>query len=769
MTSSITLSSFSYNKDLGILKILLKDPITNHIKNVTGRWISITKRQKMFDDQLIDWEKEINSCLKSWDWKESFAEKFTKELCLKYNLTSDTFTNLSNSDIENLFNNSSPMPVDLNLTDLISKIQYYNDHYLELKDTDENAMQDVRLEKLKEINPKHPLLKYVASDLNWKRSKIKHKHKMLSLEKITNDTWKVVKWGTKFASKIVLAEPKLDWHSLSLTYKDGKLDFGATRWNWTEWNIVTDHLAYINNIPKTIPMMGELEIRGEVVIKNSDFESLKDKFENPRNGISLSMKEPSETAERKLSFIWYNIFVNWNKYYYDESDKIEKVRELWFETFDKKDYFLIDITDSENIDKIIHTFDAYRVPNTEFDINIDGIVFKINSAEEQSNFGENDHDPNWAIAYKYIPEEAVTELLDIDWDVSKDWNLIPVWMLKPVSLSWTTVWRVTLNNFKNVVESDIKKWDILVVRKSWEIIPYLVSNSTAIARNISQVEKNQEYSNIISYLNKNNYLQEWCPSCWNKNFIMEWVHLKCMNENCIGVKKKSIIHFVKTLKIDFLGEGIIEKLLEQGVIKDYEDIFDLQANKLIWLDWFQEWLSNKIVKSISDAKKNIKIEVLLKAMGMDNLGERNSKRLLSMYWSLKNLLENIKPEEIKTIEGIWELNSIYYSNILIKNKEKITKLFEKLGLLDQNIVSDKKSDKLSWKLFCLTWTMSKGREEIELDIEQHGWKIGWVNKKLNYLVCWIGWWSKKDKVEELNSLWNADIKIITEEELIAMF
>lgn len=730
-----------------ILKIFVYND--NKSNNISWKGINLNIRTK-YSNLKINWDTEIKEVFNKWDEKISFAELLTKHLKDKYKID----ISFEEEDLSSLFdNNQNPMN-ESELNELIKKIEFYNNNYLELKDTEENALQDVRLERLKEISPNHPLLSYVASDLNNKREKIKHKNRMLSLEKITNDELKVYKWGQKFKSDLIMAQPKLDWHSLSLTYKNWKLAFAATRWNWTEWNIVTDHVAYINNVPQNIPDLSEIEIRWEVVIKNSDFVSLKDKFENPRNWISLSMKDPSETAERKLSFLWYNIFVNWNRYHYDESDKIKRVRELWFETFKDNEIFIFDKKDLSKFKEIIAEYDTYRGDNSPFDINIDWIVFKVNSWEEQADLWENDHDPNWAVAYKYLPEETTTELVWIDWDVSKDWNIIPVWMLKPVFLSWTTVSRVTLNNYKNVSENNIMIWDNLVVRKSWEIIPFLV-------KNISSEKRNK----II--LSKDYYLKDWCPSCWNKNLILEGVHIKCDNKTCFWQKVKSFNHFVKTLKIDFLGEWILERLVESKLINEFEDLYDLKFDDLVKLDWFQEWLSNKILKSINDSKKEIKIEVLLKAIWMDSLGERNAKRLLGVYGSLKNLIENINPLEIKQIDWIWDINSVYYTNIIKENKEKIESLFSKLWLLEKEIISDKKSENLTWKIFCLTGSMSKNREEIEKEIEAHWWKIGWVNKKLNYLVCWTGWWSKRDKVDELNSQWNS-IQIITEEDLFVL-
>lgn len=658
-------------------------------------------------------------------------------------------------------------------------IKHYNDNYLDLKDTIENELQDQRLERLKELDPANPLLWVISSDITSDKPKIKHDIRMLSLFKITNDYEKVTKWMEKFPDDwIIVVQPKLDGHSISHRYKGNKHLLSVTRWDGTEGNDVTLNASYVKWVSDTIADDRDIEVRWEIIIKNSDFKDIAGQFANSRNWISIAhVKDPNEVANRKISFIGYNLFVN-SKNVYDEVEKFEILKKLWFEV---PYYEIHKVSDLKNVDyvkKMIDSFEKYRSDDNELNYAIDWLVLKINSHKTQLEMGENDHDPNWAVAWKYLSEEKVTKLNWIEWTVSRNGYLIPVWLLETVELSWTKVSRVTFNNYSFVKNGDIQIGDDLAIRKSWEIIPFLVKNMSRVDRQkkiedklnwiTEEVTVKNEIENTESEIieTKIDGIPTNCPECgwvlWE-----EWVHIKCMNPQCSWRAKKMIAFFASTLWVDSLWEWIVNSLYNAGKLKEPADIFELKESDMDGMEWFGERLAKKVVWNIEKAKKWISAEVLVKSLWIPWLWERVAVKLLKKYWSLKNMMETYDIADIMAMDWFGENNTRTYFEWLEKEKELLKSLAVELNLWEVE-KQGALSMKLHWKSFCITWTLSKWRTELEQIIESNSWSNKKdVNKNTDYLILWENGGSKKDKAEELALKW-APIKIITEDEFLEM-
>lgn len=778
----------AYFNDNKTLTVVIRNSKTGKSKNISWPWINVLKR---IEDKTSLKEKDlingIDEILKQWDGvssiikeienKFSFNEKNNKN-CLLEDLQNNNFIWLTDSI--SMDNNETLYSEELK--ELRQKIQWYNDNYSYLRQTAENWLQDVRLETLKELCPQDPLLKVVNSDLSSSLPKVKHQVPMLSLEKITADKEKLKKWCKKFKTDTIICQPKLDGHSLSLHYKNWKHVLSATRWNKVEWNDVTINSRYVRGVKLEINDKRDIEIRGETILKNSDFEHLKDIFENVRNAISIaSVKDPKDLENKRLSFIAYNLFVD-GQSIQDEEEKFAMLKSLWFEV----PYIIkFNKNDSNKIDEILEEFELYRKEDSPLNYQIDWIVFKVNSFKEQQEVWENDHDPNWAVAYKYLAEEKWAILEDVEWTVSKNWNVIPVGLLKPIQLSWTTVSRVTLHHRKFLEENLVLKGDEILIRKSWEIIPYFIENISALKRiaehsrktieelkmEINKLEVEAKNITLKEVAYKYGYTENLeeqpipkkCPDC-NTDLTTEDIHLNCSNENCIGRNKKTITHMVESLEIDSLWEWIINKLFNSKVITKPEDIFDLTIEKLTWIEWFQEKLINKILYNIEDVKSKVTVERVLKSVWLDSLGERKAKQLLWIYGTIRNLVDNIKKEDLLKEPWFAELSSEYYASKIKEQGDLIKIISDKIWVLDKEFDNWIKENKLNWATFCITGTLSRNRADVEKDIISFGWKIAGVTKNLNYLICWTWWWSKFDKAEEINSKFPWVIKIITEED-----
>jgi DNA ligase (NAD+) len=570
---------------------------------------------------------------------------------------------------------------------------------------------------------------------------------------------------------IIVVQPKLDGHSISHKYIDWKHALSVTRWDWKEGNDVTINASMVRWVNKTIPELVKwksVEIRWEIIIKNSDFKEISGQFANSRNGISIAhVKDPQEVANRKISFIGYNVFIDWANIF-DETEKFELLKKLWFEVPYYETHKVSDLKNPEYVKTMVESFEKYRSDDNELNYAIDWLVLKTNSYKEQLELWENDHDPNWAVAWKYLSEEKTTKLNWIEWTVSRNWYLIPVWLLDTVELSGTKVSRVTLNNYSYVKNWDIQIWDELAIRKSWEIIPFLVKNLSAVDRSkqneVAFVEPN--VWNTPSISTNIWWIPVSCPEC-GASLWEEWVHIKCSNPQCSWKAKKMIAFFAATLWVDSLWEGIVNALYNAWKLKEPADIFELKETDMEWLEWFWKKLAKKVVGNVEKAKKWISAEVLVKSLWIPGLWERVAVKLLKKYGSLKNLIETYNIADVMSMDGFWENNTRTYFEWLEKEKDLLKSLAVELWLWEVE-KQGALSMKLHGKSFCITGTLSKWRTELEQIIESNsGSNKKDVNKNTDFLLLWENGWSKKDKAEKLISEWHP-VRIITEADFFEM-
>ena len=547
------------------------------------------------------------------------------------------------------------------------------------------------------------------------------------------------------------AEPKIDGISASLTYKNGELIKGLSRGDGKQGEDITENLKTIKDIPKRISKKDfpeEIDIRGEVFIRNSDFEYLKEKFANPRNAASgsLRQKNPEDTNKIPLKFIAYTFGYEKGLQVEKQSDYLKELAEWGFKTnpLNKK------ITGVKNL---ITNYNNLEKKRTEIDFDIDGIVYKIDDFKLQKRLGNVANAPRWAIAHKFSSNKAISKILNIDIHIGRTGALTPVAKIKPVNIGGVQVSNATLHNEDEIIRKDIRVGDTVTVERAGDVIPHILS---------ADIKKRSKDS--LKFVFPEN-----CPSCGSKtikefNIITKKKDAvrRCTSEGyeCEKIAIEKIKHFVSkdALNIDGFGKKIVENFWKIKLIKLPQDIFKLDFKKIEKLEGWGR-LSVENLKYAINEKKNISIERLIYSLGIRHIGLENAK-LISKYFKsfskFKALSINKRYNELLNIDGIGEtqINSIknFFSNKI--NIEVLNELEAILNIKDA--LENKKNGKLKDKTFMITGKLNGiSRAEVKSLIEENaGTTVSSVSKKLNYLI--VGEKPTKRKIEEAKKL-----KIIT--------
>ena len=556
------------------------------------------------------------------------------------------------------------------------------------------------------------------------------------------------------------AEPKIDGISASLTYKDGKLEKGLSRGDGKEGEDITENLKTINDIPKKIlskDFPEYIDIRGEVFIKNSKFNKLKDKFANPRNAASgsLRQKNPKDTEKIPLNFIAYTFGFEKGLYVENQFDFLKKLDDWGFKTNPLNKLI-------SGIDNLFLNYHDIEKQRSNLDFDIDGIVYKINEFELQKRLGNVANAPRWAIAHKFSSNKAVSEILDIDIQIGRTGALTPVAKIKPINIGGVMVSNATLHNEDEINRKDIRLGDTVTVERAGDVIPHILSVN---------LKKRKKNSSKFKFPEK-------CPSCGSKT-IKEFNSItkkndavrRCSSEGfyCEKISIEKLKHFVskEALNIDGFGKKIVENFWKLKLIKYPQDIFNLDYNKIKKLDGWGN-LSVENLKFSIYQKKNISLEKFIYALGIRHIGLENAK-LISKYFEtfmkFKNLSKTKKFDDLLNIDGIGEtqINSIK-SFFLNEINLKVLNELEKV-LTINNSVLENKNGLLKNKTFLVTGKLDGiSRAEVKSLIEENsGTTVSSVSKKLNFLI--IGDNPTKRKIETAKGL---KINIIDQKQFLNM-
>ena len=666
--------------------------------------------------------------------------------------------------------------INLKYLEKIKLFKRYNKHYYDLN---KPLVYDSEFDKLKleiiNLEKKHNFLNHKDSPSNsvgFRSSKnfkkVKHKTAMLSLgnafseEDLINFEKKILNFlNIKSEYNIEFsAEPKIDGISASLFYKDGKFVTGLSRGDGKEGEDITKNLKTIKDIPHKIKSKNfpkEIDIRGEVFIQNSDFKDLTNKFANPRNAASgsLRQKDSKETEKIPLKFIAYTFGYEKGLEVFSQSDYLKELKEWGFKI--------------NPLNKIIKTvkglmknYNEIEKKRDQIDFDIDGIVYKVNDFGLQKRLGNVANAPRWAIAHKFSANSAISKIENIEIQIGRTGALTPVAKIKPVNIGGVVVSNATLHNEEEINRKDIRIGDTVKIERAGDVIPHVISVDLKLR------DKNSKTFNFP----KN------CPSCGSKTIKdfnlttkKEDAVRRCSSEGykCEKIAIEKIKHFVskEAFNIDGFGKKIVENFWNLNLIKLPPDIFKLDYNKIESLEgWGKQSVAN--LKYSINQKKTISFEKFIYALGIRHIGLENAKIISKNLKSLKNFITLSKKKDFENlinIDGIGEtqINSI---KNFFKNSTNLH-ILEDLDkmLIVKNTENQKTDGVLNNKTFMFTGKLSNmSRSEAKSLIEQNsGSIVSNVTKKLDYLIV-----GEKPTNRKIDAAKNLRVKILDQSSWLRM-
>ncbi|RBN41808.1 DNA ligase, partial [Priestia megaterium] len=521
------------------------------------------------------------------------------------------------------------------LRDLLN--QYGYEYYVLDQPSVPDAEYDKLMNELIEIEESFPELK--TADSPTQRiggqvldafEKVQHQTSMLSLgnafnEEDLRDFDRRVRQavGDEFS---YVCELKIDGLAVSLRYEDGYLVLGATRGDGTTGENITENLKTIRSIPLRIKEPLSMEVRGEAFMPRKSFEALNEAkmerdevpFANPRNAAAGSLRQldPKIAAKRNLDIFVYAMTDTGELEIDSHSESLNLLDELGFKTNRERQT-------CETIDDVIAYIESWQTQRPELSYDIDGIVVKVDSFDQQAELGTTAKSPRWAIAYKFPAEEVVTKLVNIELTVGRTGVITPTAILEPVQVAGTTVQRASLHNEDLIREKDIRIGDYVVVKKAGDIIPEVV--------NVIEEKRTGEEQEFT--------MPTHCPECESELVRLEGeVALRCINPSCPAQIREGLIHFVSrnAMNIDGLGEKVISQLFREQLIKDVADIYTLTKQQLIELERMGEKSADNLIAAIEASKEN-SLERLLFGLGIRHVGAKAAKTLAQHFETIDKL------------------------------------------------------------------------------------------------------------------------------------
>lgn len=643
---------------------------------------------------------------------------------------------------------------------------YYNEDSPEITDHE----YDMLMQELKKLEKEHPEF----ADQNSPTKKVggtakrqagvlvRHNVPMLSLQDVFSKE-DVVKFVEEMREQLddpeFVVEYKIDGLSMSLRYEYGVLKLAETRGDGIQFGEdVTENARAISDVRQTLKDQPEyLEIRGEVYMKNEDFDAVnamqelsgKKLFANPRNCAAGTLRQldASITKERRLSMFVFNI---------------QQTRGISFETHAQGYEFLkkqgIPVIDNYKVcktaEEVWQAIETIGESRGSLPYDIDGAVVKINRYSDREMLGATSKAPRWAVAYKYPPEEKESVLREIELSVGRTGRITPTAVFDPVRLCGTTVSRATLHNQDFMDELDIGIGDTVVVYKSGEIIP-----------KIKEVKKEKRPLGWVKF-----QIPDVCPVCGEPTARdQDTADMKCVNESCPAQIERHIINFVSRDAMDIKGFGTvyIAELIQKGYLESVADIYDLKEHRDELIEEGiigKEKNTDKLLQAIEKSKENDAYK-LLTGLGIPNVGKAAARAIMRKLRTF-DALANATLDELQEVEDIGEVSAECLRRFFGKKaNQDLMERLKQAGLNMECLEEVGGDDKFAGLTFVITGTLpGMDRKEAAALIERMGGKVtGSVSKKTNYLLAGENAGSKLAKAESLG------VPVISEEELKQMF
>jgi len=566
-------------------------------------------------------------------------------------------------------------------------------------------------------------------------SKAQHIKRMWSMEDVFNSE-ETQEWLDRVVKNIgevkYFCEPKFDGASMNLLYEEGKLIRAITRGDGFIGEEVTENVRTIRSVPLSIEYQGQIEIRGEVVIRKDDFEIINKErlknnetaFANPRNAAAGSLRQLDSaiTAKRRLVFYPWGLGEN-SLIQSNLSEKMDYIYDLGF----LAPPFTKACNSIEEIEAFYHFLIDKR---DEIPMMMDGMVIKVDDTVKQEQLGYTVKVPKWICAYKFPAVEKVTKVNAITIQVGRTGVLTPVAEVEPVDLEGAMISRATLHNFDEIERKGLMLGDSVILIRSGDVIPKITK--------VLDDRRDGSEKEILRPMT--------CPTCGSE-VLDEGTLIKCQNMDCPARVVNSIIHFAKkgSMNIDGLGSRIVEMLVDEGKIKDILDLYALKFEDIEGMEGFKEKRINKLLEAIANTKGTT-LAKLLSAMGIEHIGAVAGKSI-ALEFGLG--VVDVSEEQLEAIDGIGVEMAASFVEFMRVNREFVLKLFDKIEpTIEEKI--EAKENPFKDKTVVLTGSMSVSRGIVKEMLEKLGAKVsGSVSKKTDFLVYGEDAGSKYDKAVKL--------------------
>jgi DNA ligase (NAD+) len=545
--------------------------------------------------------------------------------------------------------------------ELRRQLDYHSHRYYVLDDPEIGDDQyDALLDELRAIETEHPELltpdsptQRVGGEPVSDLEKVRHPQRMLSLANARSAeelrAWiqrmrnHLAREGIEAPEFEFVAEPKIDGLAMSLLYRDGAFERGATRGNGEVGEDVSHNIRTIPHVPMRLEgddVPALIEVRGEVYMSLPDFAALNERraeaglstFMNPRNSAAGTIRQldPKLAAERPLSFWAYQVGVTEGNGFDTHWEALEWLREHRFPVHP-------DVRKLAGEDDVVAQCRAWEELRGSLDFEIDGVVVKVNSAELQRRLGVVGREPRWAIAWKFPPTTALTKLRQIGWNPGKFGDLHPYAMLEPVQVAGVTIKLATLHNEEDLARKDIREGEEVIVLRAGDVIPQVLSPAPHVAERPDRPPPPRPPAE--------------CPVCATPTVKPEGsVFTRCPNRDCSGRRWQLLKHYVGAMDIDGLGEKQVSLFMELGWVRTAADFYRLTAEQIAGQPGFGEVSARKLVEAI-EASKRQPFGRVLYAIGIEEVGEVTGRNLAAQFGTIDALLE-ADPEAIAQTSGV---------------------------------------------------------------------------------------------------------------------
>jgi len=664
------------------------------------------------------------------------------------------------------------------LKTLRDNIHYHNYRYYALDDPQiPDVEYDKLLRQLQQLETQHPEL--ITSDSPSQRvgsqplpefTHITHEIPMLSLDNAFNEE-EIRAFNRRISERLkrekaieYACEPKLDGIAVSLLYKEGLLIRGATRGDGSTGEDITQNVRTIGSIP--LKLRGQeypqvLEVRGEIYMPKAGFEALNEAarkkktkvFVNPRNAAAGSLRQldAKVTAQRPLEMCAYNVgLVKGGKLPERHSDILQTLSTWGFRISQE-------ISVASTIDACLSYYQELVSKRDTLSYDIDGIVFKVNSIALQTQLGFIARAPRWAIAYKFPAEEAVTQLLDVEFQVGRTGAITPVARLQPVFVCGVTITNASLHNRDEIKRLNIRIGDTVIVRRAGDVIPKVVA---VVNTKLPEKTRPGEFEGAIVFPDR-------CPVCQSTITILSGeVIARCSGGLvCSAQRKQAIKHFVsrKAMDIDGLGDKLVEQLVDSGQINSVADIYQLELEPLAAMERMGGKSATNLLQAIEKSKFT-SLRRLIYALGIRGVGEATARNLAQSFGSLEAIMVADK-EALSAINDIGPIVADFIVQFFQQpNNQAVIVGLRQAGVHWPDVVVTISHLPLRGKTFVLTGTLETlSRSQAKAKLEALGAAVsGSVSHKTDYLVAAAKSGSKLKKAQ------NLDVEIMDEQALVTL-